>query len=99
MMMELATPSTITTPIRALSSEAPIIRPISSNGSSNGHSYNDNGGGPIMISMSREEYTSRTSREIVLQRLSEALLRHSLAKVRSVPYLLHRAHLQIQFII
>ena len=40
-----------------------------------------NGGGPVVISMSQEEYTSRTSRESILQRLSEALLRHSLAKV------------------
>jgi len=40
--------------------------------------------GPIMISMSQDEYTSRTSRETVLQRLSEALLRHSLAKVRKI---------------
>jgi hypothetical protein len=63
-MMELATP--------ALSSEAPIIRPLS---------IGDNG--PIMISMSHEEYTSRTSRETILQRLSEALMRHSLAKVRN----------------
>ncbi len=38
--------------------------------------------GPVMISMSQEEYITRTSRESVLQRLSEALLRHSLAKVR-----------------
>lgn len=37
--------------------------------------------GPVMISMSHEEYSSRTSRESVLQRLSEALLRHSLAKI------------------
>lgn len=37
--------------------------------------------GPVMISMSHEEYNTRTSRESVLQRLSEALLRHSLAKI------------------
>ena len=37
--------------------------------------------GPVMIAMSHEEYSGRTSRESVLQRLSEALLRHSLAKV------------------
>lgn len=30
----------------------------------------------------QEEFTTRPSRESVLQRLSEALLRHSLAKVR-----------------
>jgi hypothetical protein len=75
-MMELiATPLATTTPtIRALSSEAPIIRPLSTGVNSNG---------PIMISMSHEEYTGRTSRESVLQRLSEALMRHSLAKVRT----------------
>lgn len=40
-----------------------------------------NGRGPVVISMSQDEYTTRTSREMILQRLSEALLRHSLTKV------------------
>ena len=48
-----------------------------------------NGHAPIMISMAQEEYTSRQSRESVLQRLSEALLRRSLTKVRRSCFL-HR---------
>lgn len=39
---------------------------------------------PVLIAVpAQDEYASRSSREAVLQRLSEALLRRSLTKVRS----------------
>ena len=47
-------------------------------------SQSGNGYAPVMISMTQDEYSTRTSRETVLKRLSEALLRRSLAKVCSV---------------
>jgi hypothetical protein len=43
--------------------------------------FGTNGHAPITISMTHEEYPSRPTRESVLQRLSEALLRRSLTKV------------------
>jgi hypothetical protein len=54
------------------------ILPFANVNRDNGHRH-----APIMISMSQEEYTARHSRESVLQRLSEALLRRSLTKVGS----------------
>lgn len=50
---------------------------------------------PIMISMTQEEYAVRPSRESVLQRLSEALLRRSLAKVRATELRLNAFGLSI----
>jgi hypothetical protein len=47
---------------------------------------NDDGpksNGPLITVLSHEEYSARSSRESVLRRLSEALMRHSLAEVRS----------------
>ena len=40
--------------------------------------------GPLTTALSREENCVQTSRESVLRRLSEALMRHSLAEVRSI---------------
>jgi leucyl aminopeptidase (aminopeptidase T) len=71
-MLELATPET-TNPKMALESSSANIDGSKSNGT-------------LTMSLPQGEYFSRTSRESVLRRLSEALMRHSLAKVRSTFY-------------
>ena len=48
---------------------------------------NDDGlksNGPLRTALAHEENVARTSRESVLRRLSEALMRRSLAEVRSI---------------
>jgi hypothetical protein len=68
-MLELATPET-TTPTLALERSSATDDGWRSNG-------------PLTRDLSQDESTTHTSRESVLRRLSEALMRHSLAKVRS----------------
>ena len=51
----------------------------------NGSNANGNGHhASVFVSMNHDEYKARTNRESVLQRLSEALLRRSLAKVGNI---------------